>query len=128
MTQIEARNITWDLGRDITYEVLIENLGGYESTKSKLRDNGSLHAERLKKALLEYRRQHNIFEAGDIAVNSRGDESRLLKIWRVDMCAHNSKMSIADYDAESLGGWSRFHALRHATDEEIKAGKRLEVS
>lgn len=128
MTQIEARNITWDLGRDITYEVLIENLGGYESAKSKLRDNGSLHAERLKKALLEYRRQHNIFEAGDIAVNSRGDESRLLKIWRVDMCAHNSKMSIADYDAESLGGWSRFHALRHATDEEIKAGKRLEVN
>lgn len=77
--------------------------------------------------LLQYRRQNNIFEVGDIAVNSRGDESRLLKIWRVDMCAHNSKMSIADYDAESLGGWSRFHALRHATDEEIKAGKRLEV-
>lgn len=77
------------------------------------------------KAMLEYRRQHNIFEVGDIAVNSRGDESRLLKIWRVDMCEHNSKMSIADYDAESLGGWSRFHALRHATPEEIKAGKRL---
>lgn len=116
---------------------LIEQLGGYERAKNHrdyLIDFGNefnrpnkYEVNKINNALLEYRRQHNIFEAGDIAVNSRGDESRLLKIWRVDMCAHNSKMSIADYDAESLGGWSRFHALRHATDEEIKAGRRLPV-
>ena len=74
MIQIDARNITWDLGRDITYEVLIENLGGYESAKYKLRDNGSLHAERLKKALLKYRRQHNIFEVGDKVVSRCADK------------------------------------------------------
>lgn len=121
---------------------LIEKYGSYDAAKAKQQELSKIAADpqlllvgkiikeigEIEIALLEYRRQHNIFEAGDIAVNSRGDESRLLKIWRVDMCAHNSKMSIADYDAESLGGWSRFHALRHATDEEIKAGKRLEVN
>lgn len=44
---------------------LIEQLGGYGKAKSKLRDNGSLHAERLKCVLLQYRREKNIFEVGD---------------------------------------------------------------
>lgn len=114
---------------------LIDQLGGYAEAKAHLDylisyvfDFGQVSKQEVDDlycALLEYRRDNNIFEVGDIAVNSRGYESRLLKIWRVDMCAHNSKMSIADYNAESLGGWSRFHALRHATDEEIKAGHRL---
>ena len=113
MIQIDARNITWDLGRDITYEVLIENLGGYESAKSKFRDNGSLHAERLKKALLEYRRQHNIFEIGDkvVWINSIAPkDSRLFEI------------------EESLGEKPDTWSFRHATDAEIKAGKRLEMN
>lgn len=110
------------------YERVISDFGGYEKCKDILSQPNIdfiMNAQGLREHMLEYRRQHNIFEVGDIAVNSRGDESRLLKIWRVDMCAHNSKMSIADYDAESLGGWSRFHALRHATDAEIKAGRKL---
>ena len=122
---------------------LIEQLGGYEAAKAKIGqinhtlENSELlgggdareglyeRLESIEKALLEYRRQHNIFEVGDIAVNSRGDESRLLKIWKVDVCPTDKRMSIADYDADGLAGWSRFHCLRHATDAEIKSGKRL---
>lgn len=123
MTQIEARNITWDLGRDITYEVLIENLGGYESAKSKLRDNGSLHAERLKKALLEYRRQHNIYEVGDLVTY----KAHFKGMWREGF----GKITEIDEDLEAvnIGGniGVAISEIEHANDEEIKAGKRLEV-
>jgi hypothetical protein len=116
MIQIDARNITWDLGRDITYEVLIENLGGYESAKYKLRDNGSLHSERLKKALLEYRRQHNIFEVGDDIVSTTGSIRTVFKI-----------TDITDEFIQADHFELRHGACRHATDAEIEAGKRLEV-
>lgn len=92
---------------------LIEQLGGYEKAKSKLRDNGSLHAERLKKALLQYRRQHNIFEVGDKVV------VKAHPFWPEDYM-------ILTVEQEHIGKWY-MSAWRHATDEEIKAGKRLEV-
>lgn len=92
---------------------LIENLGGYESAKSKARDNGSFHSERLKKALLEYRRQHNIFEVGDKVV------VKAHPFWPEDYV-------ILTVEQEHIGKWY-MSAWRHATDEEIKAGKRLEV-
>ena len=97
---------------------LIEQFGGYESTKSKLRDNGSLHAERLKKALLEYRRHHNIFEESD-------------KIVFIDDFMHSELMTVAwtrkgevwmDEGAKRCTDPSM---IRHATPEEIKAGRRL---
>ncbi|MDH1727385.1 hypothetical protein N5E37_14550 [Acinetobacter johnsonii] len=123
MIQIDARNITitWDLGRDITYEVLIENLGGYESAKSKFRDNGSLHAERLKKALLEYRRQHNIFEPDDYIIHD--GELKVFAMWSsaVEGCAY------IGYAYAENGEMAHKDEFRHATDAEIKAGKRLEV-
>lgn len=92
---------------------LIEQLGGYEKVKSKLRDNGSLHAERLKKALLEHRRQHNIFEVGDKVV------VKAHPFWPEDYV-------ICTVEQEHIGKWY-MSAWRHATDEEIKAGKRLEL-
>ena len=99
---------------------LIEKLGGYESTKSKLRDNGSLHAERLKKALLEHRRQHNIFEAGDKIVSTLdGGEG-----WKNAICeilAFHKKMAITTGFSCAI----HHYDYRHATPEEIKAGRRL---
>ena len=104
---------------------LIENLGGYESAKSKFRDNGSLHAGRLKKALLDYRRKHNIFEVGDKVVvrecsgiGGASDAIDLMTVKSID--AFGVRMT------NSLCPWAI--QIRHATDEEIKAGKRLEVS
>ena len=100
---------------------LIENLGGYESAKYKLRDNGSLHAERLKKALLEYRRQHNIFEPDDYIIHD--GELKVFAMWSsaVEGCAY------IGYAYAENGEMAHKDEFRHATDEEIKAGKRLEV-
>ena len=128
MTQIDARNISWDLGRDITHELLIENLGGYEKAKSKFRDNGSLHAERLKKALLEYRRQHNIFEVGDKVVYRNLPHERLFSVRYV------GDDEIVVYELWDEMGAKTFTEnypysdIDHANDAEIEAGKRLEVN
>ena len=85
---------------------MINSFDEYEKAKSKLRDNGSLHAERLKKALLEYRRQHNTFEIGDLYVFTE----------------KYSKQSVI-HKVDSLN--SGKGCIRHATDAEIKAGRRL---
>lgn len=101
--------------------ILIERLGGYEAAKAEFRDNGSLRAERLKTALLDYRRQHNIFEEND-------------KIVFVDDFMHGELMTVAwtrkgevwmDDGAKRCTDLSM---IRHATDAEIKVGKRLEVN
>lgn len=90
---------------------LIEQFGGYEAAKkqvSRLELKGNLvTAEGMKLELLEHRRQHNIFEVGDpMVIPSRGN----------GIFYFNALFSDSD-TAEA----------RHATDAEIKAGKRLEV-
>ena len=105
---------------------LIEQLGGYEKAKD------GLHRLKLEKkdlltcgdlvvveseidaALIEYRRQHNIFEVGDKVV------VKAEPFWPEDYL-------IQTVGQEHIGKWY-MSAWRHATDEEIKAGKRLEVS
>ncbi|TCB16112.1 hypothetical protein [Acinetobacter sp. ANC 5045] len=101
---------------------LIEQLGGYECAKSKLRDNGSLHAERLKKALLEYRRQHNIFEAGDICKLKIKHDFGLYKFRRID----GDRIYLEDRLGFAEFGINK-GVVEHATDAEIKAGKRLDA-
>ncbi|MGL6034750.1 MAG: hypothetical protein ACRC0N_06750 [Acinetobacter johnsonii] len=84
---------------------LIEQLGGYEAAKAEGEKWG--FDDFLNNQLLEYRRQHNIFEVGDaMVIPSRGN----------GIFHFNALFSDSDI-AEA----------RHATDEEIKAGKRLEV-
>ena len=70
----------------------------------------------LQSALLEYRRQHNIFEVED-------------KVVYVDEFMHDGISAISSIDDRA---WLNndaavciFEMIRHATDEEIKAGKRL---
>ena len=99
---------------------MINSFDEYEKAKSKLRDNGSLHAERLKEALLEHRRQHNIFEVGDKIVSTLdGSED-----WKNAICeilAFHKKMAITTGFSCAI----HHYDYRHATDEEIKAGRRL---
>lgn len=103
---------------------MISSLSEYEAAKSKFRDNGSLHVERLEKALLGYRRQHNIFEHGDYIV------------WLFDYEPSHlytvKNITEKGYDYGNDWGWYGVLSnegvgcnFRHATDEEIKAGKRL---
>ena len=100
---------------------MINSFDEYEKAKSKLRDNGSLHAERLKKALLEYRRQHNIYEIGDKIVSTLdGSED-----WKNAICeilAFHKKMAITTGFSCAI----HHYDYRHATDEEISAGHRIE--
>ena len=99
---------------------LIEKLGGYAQAKA-LRalpvttyDCGvRFSREELERAMLEYRRQHNIFEIEDKVV------VKAEPFWPEDYL-------IQTMGQEHIGKWY-MSAWRHATDEEIKAGKRLEV-
>ena len=104
---------------------LIEQLGGYEQANSKLlkmdkilkevyySHSDAQKANELRQALLEYRRQHNIFEVGDKLV------VKAHPFWPEDYV-------ICTVEQEHIGKWY-MSAWRHATDAEIKAGKRLEV-
>ena len=118
---------------------LIERLGGYERAKD------GLHRLKLEKkdlltygdlvvveseidaALIEYRRQHNIFEVGDKVIIVQ-------KVWGEDpwddLCyVFNAKTHhIVGVGIDISVGFGSSQAYRHATDEEIKAGKRLEVN
>ena len=81
---------------------LIEQLGGYEKAKVILQAVGHEHDAML----LEYRRQQNIFEIGDLYVFTE----------------KYSKQSVI-HKVDSLN--SGKGCIRHATPEEIKAGRRL---
>ena len=115
---------------------LIEQLGGYEKAKAFLNatsftidelimmQRSGLRTQHVEKALLEYRRQHNIFEAGDVAVSVDG-EPYLHKVELGTSKAHCIKIFSHDM-AHSY--WVHDVNYRHATDAEIKADKRLEVN
>ena len=68
----------------------------------------------IQKALLQHRRQHNIFEVGDKVV------IKAEPFWPEDYI-------IQTVGQEHIGKWY-MAAWKHATDAEIKAGKRLEVN
>ena len=114
---------------------LIEQLGWYERAKE------GLHRLKLEKkdlltcgdlvvveseldaALLEYRRQHNIFEVGDFVLRNDG-LGNVLKVTSIEGEYANLVRRV---DGESIWSWFKLVDIRHATDEEIKAGKRLDA-
>ena len=95
---------------------LIEQLGGYEKAKVILQAVGHEHDAML----LEYRRQHNIYEIGDKIVSTLdGSED-----WKNAICeilAFHKKMAITTGFSCAI----HHYDYRHATPEEIKAGRRL---
>ena len=110
---------------------LIEQLGGYERAKHEfemIKEMKPIYPGEIEtndRLLLEYRRQHNIFEVGDKVVfrecsgiGGASDAIDLMTVKSID--AFGVRMT------NSLCPWAI--QIRHATDEEIKAGKRLEVS
>lgn len=99
---------------------LIEQLGGYEAAKNLLGgvSNNKSPREILTRELLAYRRQHNIFEVGDLVVY-------------VDDFMPDSVSVVSEVnDRVWLNGNNAVcikEMIKHAEDAEIKAGKRLEV-
>lgn len=106
---------------------LIEQLGGYEKAKNHrdyLIDFGNefnrpnkYEVDKINNALFEYRRQHNIYEGSD-------------KIVFVDDFMHDELMVVAwtrkgeVWMDEGAKRCTDLSMIRHATDAEIKAGKR----
>lgn len=87
---------------------LIEQLGGYDKAKECLNTPTARDSikEELRAELLEYRRQHNIFEIGDLYVFTE---------------KYSNQSVIHKVDSLNSGKG----CIRHATPEEIKAGRRL---
>lgn len=99
---------------------LIEQLGGYEKVNKAVKkiDIRSDRYKRLKAALLNYRRQHNIFKESD-------------KIVFIDDFMHGELMTVAwtrkgeVWMDEGAKRCTDLSMIRHATDEEIAAEHRL---
>ena len=101
---------------------IIEQLGGYEETKKHLEsrwcddDNKAYLLEKL----LEYRRQHKFYEEGDKVICEHYDMDGIKDILTVEIVrGHYLQLSHGVSCVASL--------VRHATEAEIKAGKRLEI-
>lgn len=99
----------------------IEQLGGYENAKKFLEDilDNKSPYEILTRELLEYRRQHNIFEQGDAVVKACRLKDDTL--YQIDEIAESK-----NYVKTKCGVFIDAPMFKHATDEEIEAGKRLE--
>ena len=96
---------------------LIEQLGGYELVKKMWQDGGSLQGTQLAFELLEYRREHNIFEVRD-------------KVVSIDKYSNDMIFTVAELTSKNVFtsmefGEIAYSFVRHAKAEEIKAGRRL---
>ena len=100
---------------------LIEQLGGYEKAKQKYSERPfDLAWADIGQALLEYRREHNIFEVGD-------------KVVSIDKYSNDMIFTVTELTSKNVFtsmefGEIAYSFVRHAKAEEIKAGKRLEVN
>ena len=103
---------------------LIEKLGGYEVAKNAVqnyRDAGdNITMGNMESTLLSYRRKHGIFEVGDKVVLIKGKRA-LLVMFIVEVKTRT--LCIKNRDGATII-FNKLH-IRHATDEEIKAGHRL---
>ena len=125
---------------------LIDQLGGYEAAKEKLTLGNRVLATRLsyettivgkdgekqnvitgvyledlEKALLTYRREHNIYEAGDLVLtNDPASKGRVYKI--IFKRGEHYKLQ-SDTGVRYCREW---RIDRHATDEEIANNARSE--
>ena len=124
--------ISVDLGKDVTYELMIERHGGYDNAKKAYNDMReainqvpSKHSlenksQVLKAALLAYRRANNIFEMDDYIIHD--GELKVFAMWStaIEGCAY------IGYAYAEDGEMAENDEFRHATDEEIKADRCLD--
>ena len=101
---------------------LIEQLGGYERASSIAKcKSGVVHpTQQLLDALLEHRRQHNIFEPDDWIIYD--DELMVFAMWS----KHHNEYAYIGYANTDDGALEHRSKFRHATDAEIAQGYRDE--
>lgn len=109
---------------------LIEQLGGYERAKHEfemIKEMKPVYPGEIEtndRLLLEYRRQYNIFEVGDkvvVLTNALGNKYT----WMVESI---DGIMVEISQLGQPNEWVHYSEIAHTTPEEIKAGKRLEVS
>ena len=104
---------------------LIEQLGGYEHLNGfyKRAVAHGFTLTEIKEELLKYRRQHNIFEVGDKVVFTDILNSCVVTFESTE----TNPMQIVwlTYPDGTAGYVFHLNKIKHATDEEIKAGRRL---
>lgn len=113
---------------DVAQNNLIERLGGYEGARNKCEElhdldtfnlSGELYAKSyLEDELLEYRREHGIFEIDDFVI----DQEKLVKLQSVG----NFKFVGLLHDGSIWHG--NVSDLKHTTTQEIQAGHRINLS
>ena len=109
---------------------MINELGGYDAAKAHYDEfSKKIAYPQLRDALLEYRREHNIFEVVDFVVlksqphlyafvREYSYQKKNLLVKRANII----NISIVKIRAEISKNISEIH---HATDAEIEAGRRL---
>lgn len=114
---------------------LIERLGGYEKAENHrdyLIDFGNefnrpnkYEVDKINNALLQYRREHGIYEVGDfVFYTGRANDADLYCLKEV----YNEHSFAVGSNGADKDFWTLFlEEIRHATDAEIEAGNRLEV-
>ena len=108
---------------------LIEQLGGYERAKHEfemIKEMKPIYPGEIEtndRLLLEYRRQHNIFEQGDPVVSRCADKET-----RIFTYQETIGKNILVKCKKGKGYCYPKKWFSHANDAEIKAGKRLEVN
>ena len=108
---------------------LVERLGGYERAKhefemiKEMKPTYPGEIETNDRLLLEYRRQHNIFEVGDKVVSRCAD-----KEIRIFTYQETIGRNILVKCKKGKGYCYPKKWFSHANDAEIKAGKRLGVN
>ena len=104
---------------------LIEQLGGYEAAKNQAKDKSIGFLVDINNELLEYRRQHNIFEAGDAVIRKWNGRLYYL-IVDID---NDGQEFLIHHDKGAKFKDCRISDnicnFKHATPGEIKAGRRL---
>ena len=112
---------------------LIEQLGGYERAKHEfemIKEMKPIYPGEIEtndRLLLEYRRQHNIFEVGDKVVYYTLPHERLFYVKAVLNGSIVVHECLDELSARCFSEFNPYDDIRHATDAEIKAGKRLGV-
>lgn len=107
----------------------IVSLGGYETAKEKstpwLLNHGENWRNVKDATLLEYRREHNIYEEGDKVVMI--SKRRAPKLWTwIHTTNWRPNHSLLDCGENLLYPFSN-DEFRHATDAEIDANRRLDL-
>lgn len=108
---------------------LIEQLGGYERAKHEfemIKEMKPIYPGEIEtndRLLLEYRRQNNIFEVGDKVVLISMSDNEVF-----EYTEYSKGLDLHFFESEHNYGHAKLSDIRHATDEEIKAGKKLEVN